>query len=297
VELRHLQHFVAVCEEQHFTRAAERLRIAQSGLSASVRSLERELGADLFIRSTRRVSLTEAGHALLVEARRTLAAAAAAREAVAAVSGLLSGRLAVGTEQCMGVVDAAALLAELRVRHPGLEVHMEQAGSARLLEQVRRGTLDLAFVVYGGPYDGVRLQPVAEEPMVLLCRADHPLAGHDGPVPLDHIGPEVFVDLHPDWGARQAADAAFAAAGVTRQVAMQVNDVYTLLDLVVRGLGVAVVPRPVTAKEQARGLCSVPLAERTEWKVAVALPATGRPSGGARALMGLMDRPIQHTDS
>jgi DNA-binding transcriptional LysR family regulator len=197
----------------------------------------------------------------------------------------------------MGVVDAAALLAELRVRHPGLEVHMEQAGSARLLEQVRRGTLDLAFVVYGGPYDGVRLQPVAEEPMVLLCRADHPLAGHDGPVPLDHIGPEVFVDLHPDWGARQAADAAFAAAGVTRQVAMQVNDVYTLLDLVVRGLGVAVVPRPVTAKEQARGLCSVPLAERTEWKVAVAVPATGRPSGGARALMGLMDRPIQHTDS
>jgi DNA-binding transcriptional LysR family regulator len=197
----------------------------------------------------------------------------------------------------MGVVDAVALLAELRVRHPGLEVHMEQAGSARLLEQVRRGTLDLAFVVYDGPYDGVRLHPVTDEPMVLLCRADHPLAGHDGPVPLDHLGSEVFVDLHPDWGARQSADAAFAAAGVTRQVAMQVNDVYTLLDLVVRGLGAAVVPRPVTAKEQARGLCSVPLVGRTVWKVGVAVPATGRPSAAARALMDLMGRPIQHDGS
>ncbi|PLW73181.1 LysR family transcriptional regulator, partial [Streptomyces sp. DJ] len=102
MELRHLEHFVAVSEEQHFTRAAERLHIAQSGLSASVRSLERELGADLFTRTTRQVRLTEAGRALLVEARRTLASAAAAREAVAAVRGLLRGTLAVGTEQCMG---------------------------------------------------------------------------------------------------------------------------------------------------------------------------------------------------
>jgi DNA-binding transcriptional LysR family regulator len=77
VELRHLRHFVAVCEEQHFTHAAERLGIAQSGLSASVRSLEHELGADLFVRSTRRVRLTDAGRALLAEARRTPAAAAA----------------------------------------------------------------------------------------------------------------------------------------------------------------------------------------------------------------------------
>lgn len=294
MELRHLQHFIAVCEEQHFTRAAERLRMAQSGLSASVRSLERELGADLFIRSTRRVRLTDAGRALLTEARRTLAAAAAAREAVAAVSGLLSGRLAVGTEQCMGVVDAAAMLAELRTRHPGVEVHMEQAGSGRLLEQVRRGVLDLAFVVHDGPYEGVRLHPVTEEPMVLLCRADHPLAGAGGPVPLERLASEVFVDLHPDWGARQAADAAFAAAGVTRQVAMQVNDVYTLLDLIARGLGAAVVPRPVTAKEQARGLCAVPLTPCTEWKVAVALPSARRPGAAARALMELV--PIHHQD-
>ncbi|MEU5420815.1 LysR family transcriptional regulator [Streptomyces sp. NPDC001407] len=285
MELRHLEHFVAVAEEQHFTHAAERLRVAQSGVSASVRALERELGAELFIRTTRRVGLTDAGRALLVEARRTLACAAAAREAVAAVQGLTGGTLSVGTEQCMGTVDAGALLASFHALHPQVEVHMEQAGSGRLLEQVRRGELDLAFVVHDDVHDGVRLRRIAEEPLMLLCRADHPLAGVGGPVPAARLAGEVFVDLHPDWGARRAADLAFAEAGVTRKVALQVNDVYTLLDLVSRGLGAAVVPRPVTLKEQARGLSAVPLEGPVRWKVGVAVPAAGQPTAAARALL------------
>ncbi|MBB5122385.1 LysR family transcriptional regulator [Streptomyces eurocidicus] len=289
MELRHLEHFVAVAEEQHFTHAAERLRVAQSGVSASVRALERELGAELFLRTTRRVGLTDAGRALLVEARRTLACAAAAREAVAAVQGLMGGKLSVGTEQCMGTVDAAALLAAFHSRHPQVEIHMEQAGSGRLLEQVRRGELDVAFVVHDGSHEGVRLRGVAAEPLMLLCRADHPLAGVGGPVPPAQLGGEVFVDLHPDWGARRAADLAFADAGVARKVALQVNDVYTLLDLVSRGLGAAVVPRPVTFKEQARGLSSVPLDSPTSWQVAVAVPAAGQPTAAARALLAMLE--------
>ncbi|MBT2386066.1 LysR family transcriptional regulator [Streptomyces sp. ISL-11] len=288
MELRHLEHFVAVAEEQHFTHAAERLRVAQSGVSASVRALERELGAELFVRTTRRVGLTDAGRALLVEARRTLACAAAAREAVAAVQGLMGGKLSVGTEQCMGTVDAAALLAAFHALHPQVEIHMEQAGSGRLLEQVRRGELDVAFVVHDGSHEGVRLYRVAEEPLMLLCRADHPLAGASGPVSPARLAGEVFVDLHPDWGARRAADLAFADAEVVRKVALQVNDVYTLLDLVSRGLGAAVVPRPVTFKEQARGLSAVPLRSATSWKVAVAVPAAGQPTAAARALLSMI---------
>ncbi|PLW72132.1 hypothetical protein C0036_14205, partial [Streptomyces sp. DJ] len=109
------------------------------------------------------------------------------------------------------------------------------------------------------------------------------------PLPLDLLADEAFVDLHPDWGARQAADSAFAAAGVSRKVAMQVNDVYTLLDLVSRGLGAAVVPRPVTLKEQARGLCALPLADGTVWKVGVVEPAGGRRGAAARALLASID--------
>ena len=101
MELRQLEYFVAVAEECHFTRAANRLHVAQSGLSASIRLLERELGASLFLRSTRRVELTPAGRALLIEARRALSATDAAKDAVAAVQGLLRGSLAIGSLQCL----------------------------------------------------------------------------------------------------------------------------------------------------------------------------------------------------
>ncbi len=99
MELRHLEHFIAVAEQKHFTRAAEAMSISQSGLSASIRALERELHASLFVRNTRSVELTEAGRALLCEGRRALAAAEAAKDAVAAVQGLLRGHLTVGLEQ------------------------------------------------------------------------------------------------------------------------------------------------------------------------------------------------------
>jgi DNA-binding transcriptional LysR family regulator len=90
------------------------MSISQSGLSASIRALERELQAALFVRNTRSVELTEAGRALLCEGRRTLAAAEAAKDAVAAVQGLIRGHLTVGLEQCLGVVDVPALLAKFR---------------------------------------------------------------------------------------------------------------------------------------------------------------------------------------
>ncbi|MFX4294288.1 LysR family transcriptional regulator [Streptomyces bohaiensis] len=292
MELRQLEHFVAVCEEHHFTRAAHRLRIAQSGLSASIKSLETDLGTPLFVRTTRSVRLTDAGRALLGEARRTLESASAARDAVAAVQGLVTGSLALGTEQCMGVVEPADLLADLRSRHPGVTVRMVQDGSDALVAGVRDGRLDLAFVVHDGTEEGVTVRPVAREPLMLLCAPGHPAAAAGTRAPADLAG-ESFVDLHPGWGARRAAGAAFAAAGVAREVALQVNDVHTLLELVHRGMGVAVVPRPVTRKQAATGLTAVPLETDVTWAVGIALPATGRPSPAARALLEPIERPAR----
>ncbi|HEV7184227.1 MAG TPA: LysR family transcriptional regulator, partial [Leifsonia sp.] len=129
MELRQLEHFVTVAEERHFTRAAELLQISQSGLSASIRSLEQELGTSLFIRSTRRVELTTAGQALLGDSVRTLASAAAARNAVAAIRGLVRGRLTIGAEPCLGSVDLPAELAAFRTANPGVEVRLRYSGS------------------------------------------------------------------------------------------------------------------------------------------------------------------------
>src|SRR4051812_24837357 len=153
------------------------MRVAQSGLSASIRALEKDLDAELFVRNTRRVELTDAGHALLAEAHRTLASAAAARNAVAAVRGLLRGSLAVGSEQCLGVIDLPPVLAAFKRQHPGVEIRLGYAGSGHIIEQVRQGRLNVGFVALPGPApDGVRLQSLTTEEMVLLCHPGHRLA-------------------------------------------------------------------------------------------------------------------------
>ncbi|MFB9681566.1 LysR family transcriptional regulator [Streptosporangium vulgare] len=248
MELRQLEYFVAVAEECHFTRAANRLRVAQSGLSASIRSLERELGASLFLRSTRQVELTPAGRALLVEARRALSATDAARDAVAAVRGLLRGSLAIGSLQCLHAVHLPAVLARFLAAYPGLEIRLRQGGSGELIEQVRTGRLDLAFVSRPARCpDDVVVGPLADEPLVLACAPDHPFASREK-VELPELGAERFVDFQPDWGTRDLADDVFAAAGVERRVSLEVNDVHSLLDLVTFGLGVALVPRSFAVK-------------------------------------------------
>ncbi len=291
MELRHLEHFVAVAEQRHFTRAAEVMSISQSGLSASIRSLERELRASLFVRNTRSVELTEAGRALLAESRRTLASAAAARDAVAAVQGLLRGTLSVGLEQCLGAVDVPALLVRFREAHPGVDLSVRQGGSTGLLEELAGGRLDVAFVATtaGQPVDGVELRSLSVEDMVLVCHPEHRLATA-GPVTLPELAGESFVDFDATWGARAITDRAFANAGIAHRVSLEVSDVHTLLDLVRHGLGVALVPERISAKK-GFGHAVVPLrpgtAERSQ--VSVALPNGQRSAGlAAEALIQLL---------
>ncbi|HLK42430.1 MAG TPA: LysR family transcriptional regulator [Thermoleophilia bacterium] len=248
MELRQLEHFVAVAQECHFTRAAKRLHIAQSGLSASIRALERELGASLFVRSTRQVQLTPAGQALLTEALRALAASNAAKDAVAAVQGLLRGSLSIGSLQCLHAVHLPTLLAGFLSAHPGLEVQLRQGGSGELIEQVRAGRLDVAFVSRPArPPEDVVIAALDREPLVLACALTHPMANLNQ-AKLPDLTDEQFVDFPADWGTRDLADRVLAAAGVERRVALEVTDVHSLLDLVAFGLGVALVPRSFQVK-------------------------------------------------
>ena len=287
LELRHLEHFLAVAEERHFGRAARRVHIVQSGLSSSIHSLERELGARLFVRSTRRVELTQAGRALLPEARRALEATRRAREAVDAVQGLLRGTLAIGIMQLVDPVDLPTLLGGFRVRHPGVDLRLRQAGAAVLVEEVRTGSLDLAFAaVPRGQLRGVDARTLADEPTVVACATWHPLATR-GQVRLRDLREETFVEFPPDWGVRIAADRAFAAAGLQRHSAFELNDVRTLLELVANGLGIAIVPR--WASRYGLPVTLLPIAGRApRWELHLVTGADDRVSAAARALVELL---------
>ncbi|MFJ2056083.1 LysR family transcriptional regulator [Streptomyces sp. NPDC087908] len=290
MELRHLQHFVAVAEDRHFTRASERLMVSQSGLSASIRALERDLRAPLFVRSTRRVTLTEAGRALLVEAERILAQVRAAHEAVAAVQGVVRGTLSLGAEQCVAGVRVAGLLAAFRGRHPDVEIRLRQEGGLALAEDVGAGRLDLAFAYRSrADSDVLRSVPLAAEPMTLLCHPGHPLAAAGSALSPHDLAGEVFVDFHPGWGPRRATDATFAAAGVPRAVSLEVNDVHSLLDLVEEDLGIAAVPRHFRHKRPS--LHAIPLAGAGEdvYETVALLPPARATSPAARALMTLLE--------
>src|ERR1700710_444100 len=130
MELRQLATFIAVAEEASFTRAADRLHVVQSAVSAGVRKLERELDARLFDRSTHRVELTDSGRALLPEARATLAAAQAAQDAVDEARGGLRGTIVLGTMQAQGMraINLTQILIRFRAAHPGVEVNIRHSG-------------------------------------------------------------------------------------------------------------------------------------------------------------------------
>ncbi|WP_432540820.1 LysR family transcriptional regulator [Kineococcus sp. SYSU DK002] len=278
MDLRQMQYVVALADERQFTRAAALSGVSQSGLSAAIRTLEDELGTALFDRSPRLVQPTPAGLALLPFARTLLAQATAARDAVVQATQRLSGTLRVGAEQCLGVVDVSTLLERFHRRYPQVEVHFEQAGSHDLVGRVREGELDLAFVATTEHLSALSATELGREPLVLLTPPDHPLAAR-AVVDWAELTASPFIDFVPSWGVRTTTDAACAGHGVHRRVRFSVGDVHALLDLVGRGLGVAIVPRHVAAKPEAARLRVVALPDDTPaWVVSVVTSAGGSPA-------------------
>jgi DNA-binding transcriptional LysR family regulator len=291
MELRQLATFAAVAEEGSFTRAAGRLHVVQSAVSATVRTLERELGVTLFDRTTHRVELSAAGRVLLPEARRTLAAAAAARDAIDELRGGLRGtvRLGVMLSQRVPAVSVPRLLAALRAEHPGIEVELRLGGSGTNAEDVRRGRLDLAVIgLPHGTARGLRLTTLAEQEMQVVLPLGHPLAGRSS-VTLPELEGETFVDGPPDWGSRIATDRAFAAAGSSRTVAYEVADMAGLVEFVHYGLAVAIVmPAIVDAAADVRVVPIHPHAPR--FTTSLAAPLDRELGAPARALLELAAR-------
>jgi DNA-binding transcriptional LysR family regulator len=271
MDLRQLEYFVTVAEQQHFTHAAARLNVVQSGLSASIRALEDEFGAKLFQRTTRKVALTPMGQAFLTEARRVLAAAADARKLVADMRGLRRGRLSIGSIRGLApLLDIAALIGGFHEACPEIEIRLASGDSGPLIEDVRSGELDLAFAQFVGAAPvGISAWMLACEPLVVVCKPRHRLAGL-GDITLAELAGETFVDLNPDCGTRQLIDESFASARVSRHIGFEVNDLPTQLDLVARGLGIALMPAAVVAGDGQPSVALATLAEPAPcWELAV----------------------------
>ncbi|WUH93785.1 LysR family transcriptional regulator [Streptomyces sp. NBC_00433] len=247
MDLRQLEYFVAVAEERSFTRAAERVHISQSGVSAQIRQLERELGAELFDRSARTATLTVAGKAALEHARAALAAAGAVGQAVSEVTGLIRGRLAVGMVVGCTVTPLFDALAAFHRAHPGVDVSLAEDNSDRLAEGVRAGTLDLALVgtATAAPA-GLEAMTIISERLVAAVPAGHPLAGLPR-VTLRDVVAHPIVCMPPGTGLRTVFDHACAAQGLHPAIALEAGAADAIAHLAARGLGVAVLSESMAA--------------------------------------------------
>ncbi|MGA5301134.1 LysR family transcriptional regulator [Nucisporomicrobium flavum] len=258
MDLRQLEYFVAVAEEANFTKAAERVHITQSGVSAQIRQFEREVGAELFDRSSRIVRLTDAGVAALPHARAALAAAAAAQTAIDQVKGLVRGHLRLGMVTACTVTPLFDALAAFHRAHPRIEVTLSEGNSDVLVEDVRAGRIDIALVGAAGstPAD-LAYRTIVSEGLVALVPEEHPLAGKED-VDLRRLGAYPLICLPVGTGVRAVLDQACAAAGVRVNVALQATAPGTVMDLAARGLGVAVLS--ATMAEDSK-LTAVPVAD------------------------------------
>lgn len=291
MELRHLEVFLAIVDQGTFTAAGRSLHLVQSAVSATMRGLENELGVRLFERSGHRVVLTDAGTALVPEARATLTAASTARAVVDEVRAGVRGPLAVGTLATTHLVDLPHLLGLFQAQHPQVTISLrtQPHGTRDLAEAVLSGALDVAFVsVVGPPPTGLRLRPLARVPMRLLLPLTHPAVGGRPAVGLDELAGERWIDSPLGFGNRALVDTAFAEADAVRVVSIEVADVPSIPDYVAAGLGVAIVPEFVV--QDATRLHVLDIAGRTlTWPMSLATSVNASQRAVVRAFAALVE--------
>ncbi len=250
MELRQLEYFVAVVEERNFTRAAKRMHVVQSAVSAGVSRLEREFGTMLFDRSGRTVALTEAGQVLLRRARVLLGEARGVREDMSRLTGGLEGTVTIGRVLSTGSFGLTAALAAFHHTYPAVAVHLRLIPGTPPdhIAALRDGHLDLALLPMLGPTPaGVVSEQIATMNMVLAAHADDPLA-RARDVTYHEVASRRFIDFPENWGNRLIIDRLFHDAGVERAVTIEVVDVASALDMVRARLGLAFVPEEALAE-------------------------------------------------
>ncbi|MFI9052301.1 LysR family transcriptional regulator [Streptomyces sp. NPDC053427] len=300
MELRQLQYFVAVVEEAHFTRAAARLHLAQPGVSAQIRQLERELGQPLLDRSGGSVTPTEVGAAVLPYARAALAAVEGVRATVDEFTGLLRGRVAVGmvSGAASDRFEVAALLADFHDAHPDVEMALTEDNSERMLAALRDGALDLALIgLADEPPPGISARIVLDVPLVAAVAPGDPLLAHAGRTGIAPaaLRDRPLISLPRGTGLRGVLERTCAAAGFRPRIAFEAASPHLLAQLAARGLGVAVVPALPAEAADTYGLRTLPIGGQPppRGRIALVWRTDGPATPAARALLGLLREALQ----
>jgi DNA-binding transcriptional LysR family regulator len=239
LDFRLLHYFVAVAEELHLARAAERLGIAQSPLSRAMRDLESQLGVQLFDRSTRRTRLTWAGQVFLGECRRVLAAVEQAVKSAKAAAQGYQGHLRIAFCDSLAQPHIATLLARSREDEPDLEIRVFELPFAQQLKMLHNDLLDIGFALSNAVHDGLVAEPVWTDPLSVIVPTRHPLLAHVQ-VPLGEALKFPLVLCHPESGSgcRHQIQAMLEDTGTPLKLVDEVASLGVMLTLVGAGYGI-----------------------------------------------------------
>ncbi|MBR7825979.1 LysR family transcriptional regulator [Actinospica sp. MGRD01-02] len=266
VDLRKLRYFLAVAEELHFGRAAERLHIAQPVLSRQIRALEGELGTELFMRDRRHTELTPAGEQLVRDAKPLLANAdALLRRVLAAGEGV--ARFTIGF---MPGITLTPVISRLRERHPGLDVRMLRTGWHDQVDVLHDGRADVGILRLPIDPAGLEIRPLYDEPRLAVVASGHRLAGKEAVQVADLAAEHLLQDPDavPEW-----RDIALELRTGERRPVPAINSVEEKLELVAGGQGIAVIPASTANFYTRPDIETIPVEDLSPNHVAVAWPA------------------------
>jgi LysR family cyn operon transcriptional activator len=230
IELRHLRYFLAVAEARSFTRAAERLNIAQPTLSHQIKQLEASLGAALLERGAKEVQLTRAGELFRPYCERTLKELDAGVQALSDLEGLLRGTLNMAVAHSFSAPMSAAL-SEFALCHPGVRVVAQLISRKEMEGDLLSGKLDLAVAYIAGDTDAFEVEVLGEEALVLVVDAGHPWTGRSS-VEMSELAELPLVLLTPEFGVRQFVDEYFHRHALQSRPVLEMNAIGPILSTI-----------------------------------------------------------------
>lgn len=289
MEIRHMRSFIAVAEELSFRRAAERLQMAQPPLSQQIKRLEREVGVALFDRDTRHVALTAAGQAFLAEARRALAAAAAAPQLARQAAAGQTGTVRLGFTGTGSYSVLLRIARKFRQHRPHVQLSLVGPHySGELVDQLHRQDVDACLLRLPVASSGLRIHELAQDSFLAALPVDHALAARSTLGILDlHDQPIIGYPSHRGVSAITAIHGGFMKHGLRPNTVQEAPDMHTIMLLVGAGAGVGLVLRSA-AHMKMPGVALIPVPEIPPLPLALAWREAD-PNPALHALIDLLD--------